>query len=90
MGGAKKGRDYQNNFTKNTQERTTQQSETSPERAHGGKPPLFNNKFVRNDDNGPYVSPLAGGNNLRERTMRKAGAYAIGSPQTELKSYGPY
>ena len=76
---AKKGREQFNTMIKNTQERTTQQTESSPERVHR-KPPLFNNKFVRNDDNGPYVSPLAGGNNLRERTMRKAGALAIGSP----------
>jgi hypothetical protein len=47
---------------------------------HQGKPPLFNNKFVRNDDNNPYVSPFAGGNNLRERTLRKNAQLAIGSP----------
>ena len=46
---------------------------------------------MRSDENGPYVSPLAGGNNLRERTLRKAGVATNGSPQTEMGSNGgPY
>ena len=92
----KGGRDHFSSLIKNTQERTTQQSETSPDNRvvggnnHHGRPPLFNNKFVRSDDNAPYVSPLAGGSNLRERTLRKAGVAASGSPQTEMGAYGPY